>query len=81
MKFQHLETGDIMELAGKTAVVIAIEPIHPLNPNFMLIVWWLNDLKRPSVDMLAPGTELIPGSYVRQDGMASWKRAITEMCR
>jgi hypothetical protein len=81
MKYKHLEIGDILELAGHSAVVIAIQERHPLDPRFIMIIWWLIDSNRVSVDMLGPEVELMPGSTVRQDRLATWGRATRMMCQ
>lgn len=78
MRFGELKTGDVMELAGITAVVMAMDPVHPKNPNMCLVVWYIFGERRISFDMLAPGYELIPGSRVYSDGFVSWTRATTE---
>jgi hypothetical protein len=81
MKFGDLKTGDVMELAGTKAVVMAIERPHPWSPGFWLFVWYIFEQKRVSVDMLSPTVELIPGSSVYQDGLYSFGRANQELTR
>ncbi len=81
MKFGDLRTGDVMTLAGQTAVVLAIEKPHPANPRFWLFIWYLFGDKRLSFDMLDPAYELITGSKVSDDGLLSFEAAIREVTR
>jgi hypothetical protein len=81
MKFGDLKTGDVLTLAGQTAVILAVEKPHPKNRAFWLIVWYIFDEKRISCDMLHPDYELIPGSVVHSDGFQSWHTAMGEMNR
>lgn len=80
MKFGELAPGNVLDLAGQRAVVLAIQRPHPLQPGFILIVWWLFNAKRTSFDMLDPGCEMIPGSRVMPwDGMRSYQQGLDEM--
>lgn len=81
MKFGDLKTGDVMELAGQKAVIVAIEKPHPLNPGFWLIVWYIFGDNRLSFDMLHPDYALISGSKISQDGFNSYHRALSELQR
>lgn len=76
MTFGDLKTGDVLIMAGVKAVVLAIESPHPLNPSFLLIVWYIFPENRTSFDMLHPDYELLPGSTVHQDGFWSWRKAL-----
>lgn len=78
MKFEDLRTGDVLTLADRTAVIIAIEKPHPENPKFWLFVWYIFEENRFSFDMLDPEYSLIPGSRVTRDGLVSFKRAIRQ---
>jgi hypothetical protein len=79
MKFGDLRTGDIVEMAGTKAVVMAIQERHPKDPGFMLIVWYLVAEKRLTFDMLSRYYDLIPGSSVTNDGLVMWSRLINEL--
>ena len=81
MKFGDLKTGDVMTLAGRTAVIIAIEKPHPKNPQFWMFVWYLFGDERISFDMLDPAYELISGSKVSRDGLLSFETAIRKLTR
>jgi hypothetical protein len=81
MRFADLKVGDVMTLAGQTAVVLAIEKPHPENPRFWMFIWYLFGDKRLSFDMLDPQYELIPGSRVSDDGLLSFQAAIRELTR
>lgn len=76
MRFGDLKTGDVMILAGQSAVILAIEKPHPANPRFWLFIWYLFGDKRLSFDMLDPAYELLPGSRVSGDGLLSFEAAI-----
>lgn len=80
MKFGDLRVGDVVNLIGAKSVVLAIDKRHPLNPNFYLIIWWIFDQKRLSMDMLHPEYALM-GEVQEFDFMASWKRGMEEACR
>jgi hypothetical protein len=79
MKFGDLKSGHVVRLMGMRSVILAIETPHPLNPSFLLIVWYIFDEKRLSFDMLHPDYELLPGTDVSQDGMYSYRKAMNEM--
>lgn len=79
MKFGDLCTGDIVNLAGTKAVVMAIQNPHPTSPGFWLIVWYLIDEKRLTFDCLSPAFDLIPGSTIHTDGMQTWRKTINEL--
>lgn len=79
MKFGDLRTGDVMGLGRLRAVVMGIERPHPLNPAFLMVVFYIFAEKRLSFDMLHPDYELIPGTTVHQDGMASFREALEEV--
>jgi hypothetical protein len=76
MKFGDLKSGDVVNLMGVRSVILAIESPHPLNPSFLLVVWFLFGDNRLSFDMLHPDYELIPGTSVSQDGMYSYRKAM-----
>lgn len=80
MKFGDLKTGDVVSLMGVRSVVLSIEKPHPLNPNFWLIIWWIFDQKRLSMDMLHPDYALM-GEVQEFDFMKSWTQAMNEACR
>jgi hypothetical protein len=80
MTFDDLRTGDVVNLMGVRSVVLAIEKPHPLNPSFLLIIWWIFDQKRLSMDMLHPDYALM-GNLERPDDMRSWTQAMNEACR
>lgn len=79
MKFGDLKTGDVMTLAGQTAVVLGIEKPHPYNPRFWLFIWYMFGDKRISFDMLDPTYDLIAGSQVSSDGYLSHQLAVREI--
>lgn len=79
MRFGDLKTGDIMNMAGTKAVIMAIEKPHPKQAGFWLIVWYLLDEKRLSFDCLSPEFELIPGSTVHEDGLFTWTTIVNEL--
>jgi hypothetical protein len=76
MKFSDLRSGDVVTLRGVRSVVMAIESPHPLNPSFLLIVWFLFGQNRLSFDMLHPDYDLITGTSVSKDGMVSYQEAL-----
>lgn len=79
MKFGDLKAGDVMTLLDHRAVVLAIEKPHPLDSRYWLVVWWIFDEQRTSFDMLHPDCALIPGSSIHQDGLVSFRQALSEM--
>lgn len=79
MKFGDLKTGDVLELAGTKAVVMAIQKDHPKHVGFWLIVWYLMDSKRLTFDCLSPAYDLIPGSHVHEDGLLTWTLVTGEL--
>jgi hypothetical protein len=79
VKFRHVNVGDVMTLAGKTAVVLAIQKPHPLHANFWMFVWYIFDDRRLSFDALSPEYDLIEGSKVSQDGLYAFRKALAEM--
>jgi hypothetical protein len=81
MRFGDLKTGDVVTAAGIRSVVLAIEKPHPQNPAFHLIVWWIFDQKRLSMDMLDPNYEMFEDAHVHHDGLVSWRQAMREACR
>jgi hypothetical protein len=81
MKFKDLRTGDVMNLMGTRSVILAIEKPHPVRVGFWLFVWYIFDEKRLSFDALHPEFDLIPGSFVNQDGLYSYQRALAEIPR
>jgi len=80
MKFGDLRVGDVVNLMGVRSVVLAVQSPHPLNPSFLLIIWWIFDQKRLSMDMLHPDYELM-GEIEQPDCMGSWIQAMNEACR
>lgn len=79
MKFGDLKTGDVMTLAGQTAVILAIEKPHPVNPRFWMFVWYMFGDARLSFDMLDPDGDLIGGSKISHDGLLSFQAAIRKL--
>lgn len=80
MKFGDLKSGDVVNLMGTKSVILAIQEPHPLNPSFLLIVWYIFDEKRLSFDMLHPDYELLPGTHVTEDSsMFMYRKAMAEL--
>ena len=80
MRFGDLRVGDVVTLMGVRSVVLAIQTPHPLNPSFLLIIWWIFDQKRLSMDMLHPDYAIM-GDLQPFDDMRSWTQAMNEACR
>lgn len=81
MKFGQLKTGDVMTLAGTKAVVLSIDREHPLNPQFMLVIWYLFGQDQVTMDQLHPDYDLIPGAEIHEDGKRSWVDAMNRVHR
>lgn len=79
MRFGDLKTGDVMELAGTKAVVMAIQREHPRDPRYMLVVWYLMAENRLTFDMLSAQYEMVPGSSVTSDGLLTWIKITNEL--
>lgn len=81
MKFRDLRSGDVVKMMGIRSVILAIEVPHPLNPSFLLVVWYIFGEDRLSFDMLHPDYDLFPGTSVSQDGMYSYREALGRVGR
>lgn len=79
---RDLEPGDVLEMGGATATLIATCP-HPFySAQFALVIWWLHGEQRYTFDALLWRQELLGrvvrgpfGSQGREQRERAWREA------
>jgi hypothetical protein len=80
VKYSELKVGDTFDMGGVEAVVLAVHEYHPINPVFMLVVWYIFGENRLSFDMLHPHYDLPDGMTVVGRGrLTRWKEAVDKV--